>query len=341
MLLNNRACFDEHSLYWLSISSGVRINQNGFLFFNSPVYMPPDTTHPCPRVLGALCQHNNYTFLPCTQRPLTSVTDASPPFDSFWKSEYKCAKRPSMYDFHIMPCDLRHGTSIVWANGTVSVQYDLDLNYWANLSVLLIMVWLIVNLGESIALILEVKGSVPHHRNTVVLCVILVSIIISNTPDGFWATYNDIVLYWCTVGYICAYSVYHMENRNTINVIIGCMMLVSARYYQTNETPYVATYLFLISTRLVQKAYYAIWGKSDLQGQGWQIVRLVFMGADVALFVLLFIFSFIPSFRSTTQAYLFLLGILFASYCLGSFIANYVKVKQDHEIDEPIHTDKH
>lgn len=332
MLLTNHHCFDEHSLYWLSISSGVRINQNGFLFFDTPVYMPAASSYPCPRVLGALCQHQNYTFMPCTRTPVTSVVDAPPPFDFFWKSEAKCGKHPSMYNFDVTPCDLRHGTSIVWANGVVSVQYDLDLNYWANLFILLIMLWLIVNLGESIALILEVKGSAAHNHHTVVLCLILVAILVQDTPDGFWATYNDIVIHWFTVGYVIAYAVYHTQNRNTINVIVGCMMLVSARYYQTNETPYVATYLFLIATRVVQKLYYTLWGKSDFHDQCWEYVRLVFIGADICLFGLMYTYSFIPSFRTPVQAHLYLLGILFAAHCLGSFIAHYVKTK--HALEE-------
>jgi hypothetical protein len=328
MLLSNPTCFDERSLYWLSVSSGVRINQNGFMFFNSPVYMPQGTSYPCPRTLDGLCQQGNYTFLPCSSAPRTMVTDAPPPFDKFWKAETKCYKTPSMYHFDIMPCDLRSGTSIVWSEGVVSVQHDLDLNYWTNLFVLLIMVWLIVNLGESMALILEVKGSTPHNHNTVVLCIALVALIASNTPDGFWATHHDITLYWCTIGYIGLYALYHIENRNTVNVIIGCMMLVSARFYQTNETPYVATYLFLIATRFIQKFYYALWGKSDLQGQHWLYIRYFYMAADAALFVLLYIFSFIPAFHEPAQAHLYLLGLLFSAFCLGSFIANYVRSKQ-------------
>lgn len=329
MLLTKRPCFDDYSFYWLSISEGVRINQNGFLFFDTPVYLPSEQTYPCPRTLNGLCQHNNYTFLPCTRSPRTTVTDAEKPFDFFWRAETECAKSLSMYSFDIMPCDLRHGTSIVWAHGKVSVQYNMDLDYWANLFVLLIMLWLIINLGECIALILEVKGSAPHNYNTVILCMSLVAIIIPNTHDGFWATYNDIVLYWYTIGYISAYAVYHMENRNTINIIIGCMMLVSARYYQTNETPYVATYLFLINTRVVQKLFYTVWGKAVFQDQCWQYVRLVFIGADIVLFALLYQFSFIPSFRSPIQAHLYLIGILFTSICLGSFIAHYARSKHE------------
>ena len=328
MLLTNQRCFDDYSMYWLSVSSGVRINQNGFLFFDTPIYMPPATIHPCPRVLNALCQHQNYTFLPCTSNPLTMVRDAPPPFDAFWIAETGCTKRPSLFEFHITPCDLRRGTSIVYANGQISVQRDLDLDYWPNLFVLLIMIWLIINLGESIALILEVRGSAAQNHNTVVLCIVLAAIIVGNTPDGFWATYNDIFLYWCTVGYIGLYSLYHVKNRNTVNVIVGCMMLVSGRYYQTNETPYAPIYLFILAARLIQKAHYSLWGKADVKGATWFIIRHIFMAIDVALFVALYIIAFIPSFRDPIQAHLYLIGILFSSFCLGSFVATYVQSKE-------------
>jgi len=334
MHLTNRLCFDDHSLYWLSISEGVRINQNGFWFFDTPVYMPSTQTYPCPRTLDGLCQHKNYTFLPCTPSPRTPVTDAEAPFDRFWRSEVRCEKVPSMFNFDIMPCDLHHGTSIVWSNGKVSVQYDLDLEYWSNLAVLLITLWLIINLGECIALIMDVKGSVPHNHNTVILCIVLMSILIHTTPNSFWATYNDIVLFWYTVAYVGAYCIYHTENRNTVNIIVGCMILVSARYYQTNETPYVATYIFLISTRVVQKLFYTVWGKYELHEQCWQYARLAFIGSDIALCSLLYLFSFIPSFRSPIQAHLYLLGILFTSTCLGSFVAHYAKEAQERKAQE-------
>ena len=124
-------------------------------------------TYPCPRTLGALCRHHNYTFLPCTQTPRTMITDAPPPFHEFWVAETKCAKYQTLYDFDVLPCDLTNGASILWSDGHVSVQHDQDMAHWPNLCVLLIMVWLIINLGESIALILEVKGSERHHHNTV------------------------------------------------------------------------------------------------------------------------------------------------------------------------------
>jgi len=229
-----------------------------------------------------------------------------------------------MSSFHITVCDLQRGTSVLWSNGVVSVQHDMDMNYWASLLVLLIMTWLIINMGETIALILEVKGSTAHNHNTVVLCIVLVSIIIGCTPQSLWVTYNDLTIYWSTIGYIGLYSLYHLMNQNTINVITGCLILVSARFYQTNETPYVATFLFLISARFFQKACYAFYGKANRQG-AWY--RYAFMACDVAMFVLLYMLSFVPSCSQSTQAHLYLVGILFPSAFLGVFVANFVRSK--------------
>ena len=325
MLITDKNCFDEHSMYWLSISSGIKINQNGFLFLESKIRMPK--SYPCRRTMGALCQYENYTFLPCTGTPRTMVTDAPKPFDRFWTSEHRCSKYPTESSFDIIPCDLSGGTSILWSDGRIAVQYDQDLNSWANLFVLLIMIWLIINLGEGIALILEVKGTIPHNHNTIVLCVALLCIIIGCTDNDLWATYNDLTLYWCTIAYVSGYALYHIENRNTVNIIVGCMMLVAARFYQTFETPYTAVFLFLISTRFVQKCYYSFWGKIDMQGILWYYVRYIFIVFDVALFVILYIFSFIPTFKEPIQAHLYLLGLLYSSVCVGSFIANFVKSK--------------
>lgn len=255
------------------------------------------------------------------------LTDAPPPFDRFWRNEAKCNKFPSMHRLHITPCDLRSGTTVVWSEGTVAVQHDLDMAYWPSLFVLLIMTWLIINLGETIALILEVKGSTAHNHSTVALCAALVAIIIGSTPQTLWATDHDLLLYWCTVGYVGLYGLYHLRNQNTINIIVGCLILVSARFYQTNETPYVATFLFLIAARFVQTACYALWGKSSLTGACWAWLRFGFMALDAAFFVLLYIYSFVPSCHEPVQAHLYLLGILFSAVSLGMFVANFVRSK--------------
>ena len=326
MFLPDKACFDEEARYWLSVSSGVKATQQGLLFLTSPVRFGGDT-YACPHTIGALCQHQNYTFLPCTDAPSTRVTDASRPFDRFWTAETKCGKFPTLYAFDVTPCDLQRGATIVWSEGRVSVQYDLDMDYWTNLCVMGIMVWLIVNLGETISMLLEITAD-SHHHNTVILCVALLLIITFTTHTSMWATQNDLILYWATVAYVASYVAYHLLNPNTINVIIGCMMLVVARFYQTNETPYVPTFLFLIATRFVQKLHYSLLNRATLPGRLWWIVKHAFMVADASVFAMLYSMAYMPAFESPLQAYMRLTGIVYAAYCLGSFVSDYVIHRQ-------------
>lgn len=321
MFLPNKACFDAEASYWLSVSSGVKITQQGFLFLSEPVRMGP--AHECPHVVGALCRHGNYTFFPCADAPRTRVTDAAPPFEAFWAAENACGKAPTLYDFDVLPCDLQRGATVVWSEGAIFVQHGLDMSYWANLATMCIMVWLIVNLGETISLLLEVSTT-SHHHVTVALCAALCAIVVSSTPHDLWATQSDLALYWATLGYVAAYAAYHVKNPNTVDVIVGCMMLVVARFYQTNETPYVATFLFLIATRLVHKLHTSLHGKSALQGLAWCVIRHAFMAADAAMLALLYIGCYVPSFRSPLQALMYLMGIGFTAGCLGSFISLYV-----------------
>jgi len=327
MHIFKKTCFDEDALYWLSTSSGVRVTDQGFLFLDETILMN-GPSYPCPRVLGALCQFENYTFLPCTASPLTRVTDAQPPFDKFWYNEPNCQKMPSLYDMHITPCDLQRGTSLLWANGTIMVQFDTNMNDWACLFSLLIMIWLIVNLGETLALIMEVKNAKAHNHSTVILSIILTVIVIMGTQPSIWVTDNDLLLYWCTLIYIWLYCLYHLKNPNTVNIIIGCLILISARFYQTNETPYVETFLFLIAARLSQKVYLNLaLRKTEVGYCCWTCARYAFMLIDLALFVLLYLFAVIPSHKEQIEAHLELLGILYSSILLGIFSARYAHSK--------------
>ena len=325
MFLPDKTCFDATALYWLSVSSGVKVTSRGLLFLDGPV-LHGAQAYPCPRSLDGLCRLDNYTFLPCTDAPRTRLVDAPPPFDALWRLEARCGKVPTLYDFDITPCDLLNGATIVWSDGMVSVQQDLEMGYWANFFTMVVMVWLIVNFGETIALILEVAPD-SHHHNTVLLCMVLLAIVLANTPQALWATVNDLAVFWATTAYIAAYALYHLQNPNTVNVIVGCMILVSARWYQTAENPYTASFLFLIATRWVQKAHYAAWGKAALHGPLWDCARWFFMLADAALMGLLFVCAYVPAFEEPTQAYLYLLGIAYSAYCLGSFISHYVRSK--------------
>jgi hypothetical protein len=327
MHLPPQQCFNDHALYWRSVSSGVKITELGLFFYDTHV-THSSPSYECPHALGALCGHENGTvFLKCTAMPLIPVNDVPPPFDRFWHAEARCAKTPTLDPtFHITPCDLQRGTSILWADGRVSVMYEMDLDYRVNIVIILIMAWLVINLGESIALVLEVDGSAPQNHSTVALCLALLGIMIANTPAEMWPTLEETIVYWFTIAYIGAYSLYHVKNPNTINVIVGCLILVSSRLYQTNETPYLASFLFVIAARLVQKRYYRTW---ETESSFWSLIRYIFMLIDLAYFIILYIFVYAKSFRDSLHAPVYLIGLLFPACCLGKFVADYAEKKHN------------
>ena len=340
MYLEARQCFDDLALYWLSTAEGVKITQQGFYFYHTPVIHSTET-FACPRSLGALCNHTatNTIFLPCTQHPLLPVSDIPPPFDRFWRWESSCSKQPTLSsEFHVTLCDLQQGTALLWSEGVLSVQYEMDLPYWPNLLMLFVVIWLVINLGESLALILEVNGSGAQNHSTSFLCIALICMIGAYTPEGTWVTAEERTLYWFVVAYIALYSVYHIKNTNTVNVIVGCLILVSSRMYQTHETPYVASMLFLIAARFVQKVTFSEWTHlfvSSIEDTWFMWTRICFMGLDVALFTLCYLYAFQPSIRDPLQAQLYVVGLLFPSICMGIMMGVYAKERHTKNKKDP------
>ena len=314
-------CFQGRALYWLSVSTGVRINQYGMFFFNSPVLHSGDS-YPCGRVVGGLCQSDNYTFFPCTATPRTFVDAASPPFERLWYDEAKCQKTPSYHSFDVMPCDLAsRDTTILWADGVISINYDTDIPRWPRMAIGLIMIWLVINLGESVALLLDVNGSKPQNQVTSGLCLLLVVLVVSYTRvEIIYATSAERMVYWSVIAYIVLYSVYHFKNPNTINVIVGCMLLVTSRVYQSAETPYVPSFMFLIATRFVQKCLL----RKDVRPDDnlYSVSRALFMLSDVAMFIMQYCVGFANTFEDTLQAPLYMIGLFFSAFCLGWSISS-------------------
>jgi hypothetical protein len=217
----------------------------------------------------------------------------------------------------------------------------MELPYWPNMLMLFIVIWLVINLGESIALILEVNGSTPQNHSTAFLCLTLVTTVAIYTPEGTWVTQEERVLYWFVIVYIILYSLYHVKNTNTVNVIVGCLILVSSRMYQTHETPYIASLLFLISSRFVQKIIFSQWSEllAPWSGDtGWYIwIRLCFMALDIVLFTLCYIYAFEPSVQDPLQAQLYLIGMLFPSVCMGVMVGVFAKERSvTHKAKEAI-----
>ena len=217
---------------------------------------------------------------------------------------------------------------LLWSEGRLSVQYEMELPYWPNLLMLLVIVWLVINLGESIALVLEVDGTKAQNHSTSLLCLALVIMLCAYTPQETWITQDETMLYWLVVSYIIVYSLYHIKNTNTINVIVGCLVLVSSRMYQGHETPYVAALLFLIATRFVQKVVFSEWCKllsTPFQDNWFMWIRLCYMAFDVTLFTLYYMYAFEPSIQDPVQAQLYLVGLLFSAVGLGVMVGVFAK----------------
>ena len=321
MHLSSRDCFDQQALYWLSISSGVRITQQGFRFYDTPV-KHRGVSYECPRTLGALCSHgDSYTFLRCTDTPLTMAADAPAPFHRLWQMEGCMGRVPTLNHFDVMPCDLRDGTALIWADNRISVQYTMDVPYWSMLLVSLIVVWLVINMGKSIASILRVKGADSYGKVTSALCCVLVITILVNTPMDLWVTDREGWTYIFVVFYILAYSAYHMVNPHTVNVIVGCLVLVTSRFYQHNDTPYAAGFLFCIAARFIQKAYVTRFSGED---NVYQYTRIGFMAMDVLFFVLVYSESLQNAFVDSMHGPLCLVGVLFAAFVVGKLLAEII-----------------
>jgi len=348
MHLPPRDCFDQHALYWLSVSSGVRINQQGFTFYDSPVKhnnnngisTTSSSSYNCPRTLGALCSHGeSYTFFRCTDTPLTIASDAPTPVRRLWEMEGCRGRIPTLDRFDVSMCDLRDGTVLIWAENRISVQYSMDLPYWPTLLVCLIVVWLVINMGESVASILHVNnnnncdGGDDNNNNsnssssyqgkiTSTLCVILAAIVLIYTPMELWITDRERWMYIFTVCYILAYSAFHIINPHTINVIVGCLVLVTARFYQHNDTPYAGGFLFCIAARFTQKVYVTNFSGED--DTLYQYTRLGFMSLDVVFFVLLYMESLHNAFPDPMHGQLCLIGIIFSAWVVGKLLGDYI-----------------
>jgi hypothetical protein len=263
-------------------------------------------------------------FLRCTDAPMTMAGDAPSPFQRLWQMEGCTGRIPTLNRFDVMPCDLLHGTALIWADNRISVQYNMDVPYWSMLLISLIVVWLVINMGESIASILRVPGTESYGKVTSALCIVLVITIYINTPLSLWVTDREHWTYIFVIVYILSYSAYHLVNPHTVNVIVGCLVLVTAQFYQHNDTIYAAGFLFCIASRFIQKVFVTRFlGGDDV----FQYTRIAFMGMDVLLFVLIYLESLQNAFADSMHGPLCLVGVLFAAFVVGKLLAEIIALQ--------------
>jgi hypothetical protein len=151
--------------------------------------------------------------------------------------------------------------------------------------------------------------------------VVLVALVGAYTPwEGVWSTVEERGVYAFVLAYILAYSAYHVVNVNTINVIVGCLLLVTSRYYQACETQYVTPFVFLVAARFFQKCHVVVGGGGYTTQRA---ARLGFMAMDAALIVVEYVYGLEGSFPDAAQGPLCLAALLFAAWCAGRFMAGH------------------
>ena len=302
-------CFDEHAQYMMAVSKGVKLSRNGYVFYDTAVIH--DVGYACPRLANGLCTHENYTFMSCTDAPTTFTEVPPPPFQILWMNEAMCNKVPSDR-FDMTACDLvQTDVTLLWGDGLISVSHNTEIPYGPKSLIALIMVWLVINLGETVALLLEVEGSKAGNHITAGLCLALVMIVVFYTPWNTWATVEERYTYVGVIMYIVSYSAYHITNQNTINVIVGCLLLVTSRYYQTCETQYVTPFVMLIATRFFQKCFIK---------RSVSVARYVFMCCDVIMMAVQYEMGLSHSSLDRMQGPMWMLALLFCAWCFARFI---------------------
>ena len=305
-----RPCFDEPAQYMLAVSRGVKVSKNGITFYDTPVIH--EHGYACPRLTNGLCEHGNYTFFRCTDTPATFGEVPTPPFEQIWLNEAACTKLPSDR-FDVVACDVvDKDLTIVWGDGRVSVLHNTEIPYGPKIIIALLMIWLVINLGETVALLLEVEGSKAGNHTTACLCLALVIMVGWYTPWSTWSTLEERYAYVCVIAYILAYSAYHIQNQNTVNVIVGCLLLVTSRYYQTCETQYVAPFMLLIAARFFQKCL--------ARRSSAATMRVAFMCFDVIMFYVQYAVGMHHSSMDVMQGPMWLMSLLFCAWCFARFI---------------------
>jgi hypothetical protein len=90
---------------------------------------------------------------------------------------------------------------------------------------LLIVIWLVISMGESIELVLEVDcAKAQNHSTALCLPVMLVCLVLHTPPSrrGSRRRRLDCMVVACIV----AYCLYHIKSTNTIRVkvVVGCLI---------------------------------------------------------------------------------------------------------------------
>ena len=288
----------------LDTSRAVRVNSRGIHFYGTDVDSVVRGQR-CVRVPYALCKLNDGSVvLPFAHAPRVRA-------GGHCKHSRHRVLGTVFND--ISACDVVEGTDILFVNETVFIDEKLALPLYLYVFVALVVLFLVVSLGQNLTHLLGDRAAATYPVLTELACTLLVSaLVISHDPWRVWVSQHDRFMFVVLLGYLLIYLLRHgfelyRASRfvYTFNVIVGCLILTTARLYCTFETPYATIFLVLLTSRFFHKCH------------SHRYVLL--LACDALLIAFLYYWSFRPLFFDTNEAPVYLVGILFVTHKIGEF----------------------
>lgn len=220
--------------------------------------------------------------------------------------------------YDLSSCDLASGLDLIWKDGMLYLDRELVIPNGPYAITAISVLYLVVSLGQNIALMLGDEGAITRPWITEIVCFVISGLVIfMNDPLKVWVSSHDRVMACVLTMYIALYLVRHTYflltegNAYTLNIITATLMLVVARLYCTFENPYCTIFLVILLTRLSHKL---------INPMGGPINK--FMTTMDALVVSLhFRIGYRPSFWDPQSSSVYLCALCCACLAVGSLTA--------------------
>jgi hypothetical protein len=183
-------------------------------------------------------------------------------------SRGKVVTAERVYD--VSACDvLDAGGDYVLAGDVLYSSFETSLPVWAYWTVCALAVFLVRCLSKYVLASLTKGSGKPVEHPDPLLSILAcgaATALVAMQGDFMYATEEDLIFYWFTVLYICAYGALFLGARLAAlvrgaegdppfyNLLAGVMQLAAVRLYCGAETPYNPPLLFVVATRVFVKS---------------------------------------------------------------------------------------
>ena len=290
-------------------SRAVRVSSRGIHFYDHDV-RPWGEAAPCTRSATALCVTVNGSLV---------FPENDPPRYKTSRCGIHSKGRVLVSDDvnDISACDVFHGQlDVLYWNNQLHFDVNNYLPDWAYVLVAIAVFYLVISLGQNIARIMGDKDAICTPVITEVICAFLLVFIPSmHHPRRIFVSHNDFDLYCVVTGYIGLYLLRHLFEQAmevhvyTFNVITSTLLLVTARLYNSFETPYASVFLFLFLTRLFHK----------LNNPCRRLIDSITIALDGVLVSLHYSYCFVPSFWDPQAAPVYLAAMATVCHFIGLY----------------------